>query len=564
MSIDPPRPTGDGTRAGDLTRPETAPEQETPGPIFTSLSPDSSRLVTKPAVLQANLFYMNETALARVDLHCHSTASQVSRLGVQRAVGLPECATPPQEVYELAKRRGMDFVTITDHDTIDGVLQIADRPDVFISEELTAHFRGEPQAVHVLCYGITPGRPRVAAGPQRRRRGMRRVHERARDRLRARTPLLHRRRAADRAPPPAPGRHVRDLGDPQRRARARAQPARRDLRQHPQRHRHRRQRRPRRRRHRPHLHRDPARAHPGRAARAPARRTHHRARRAGQRRQVGARRDRARRAHARQRSDGGAPTPSGGAPDPRTVLTMAERLLREGDARHGAAGNDLTPADARQPAARLAGRGRARRARRARPHRLHAGRALQPRRSAPPRLSRPRAQAARRRRVDRPRRRRPQEHARGERQRLVGKRVRDRRHRCAGRRDVGLRGLHRRDPLRAGRRLPRQREGQARLRARASSHASRSWPTGSAARTASRARSRRSASAASRASRSRSSAPTPTSTAGSPRSPRSTCPSTPGCASACPPCRPPSRRSPRAPSTRSTSARPDPSASPAR
>src|SRR5262249_12599518 len=65
-----------------------------------------------------------------------------------------ECATPPEEVYELAKRRGMDFVTITDHDTIDGVLQIADRPDVFISEELTAHFRGEPQAVHVLCYGI--------------------------------------------------------------------------------------------------------------------------------------------------------------------------------------------------------------------------------------------------------------------------------------------------------------------------------------------------------------------------------------------------------------------------
>jgi glycosyltransferase involved in cell wall biosynthesis/predicted metal-dependent phosphoesterase TrpH len=92
----------------------------------------------------------------RVDMHCHSTASQVSKLGVQRALGLPECATPPEEVYELAKRRGMDFVTITDHDTIDGVLSIADRPDVFVSEELTAHFRGEPQAVHVLCYGITP------------------------------------------------------------------------------------------------------------------------------------------------------------------------------------------------------------------------------------------------------------------------------------------------------------------------------------------------------------------------------------------------------------------------
>jgi glycosyltransferase involved in cell wall biosynthesis/predicted metal-dependent phosphoesterase TrpH len=91
---------------------------------------------------------------SRADMHCHSTASQAAKLGIQRSVGLPECATPPSEVYELAKRRGMDFVTITDHDTIDGCLEIADRPEVFISEELTTWFAGEPQAVHVLCYGI--------------------------------------------------------------------------------------------------------------------------------------------------------------------------------------------------------------------------------------------------------------------------------------------------------------------------------------------------------------------------------------------------------------------------
>jgi glycosyltransferase involved in cell wall biosynthesis/predicted metal-dependent phosphoesterase TrpH len=96
------------------------------------------------------------TATVRADLHVHSTASQVSKLGVQRALGLPECATPPHEVYELAKRRGMDFVTITDHDTITGALQLLDRPDAFVSEELTAGFAGEPQQVHVLVYGITP------------------------------------------------------------------------------------------------------------------------------------------------------------------------------------------------------------------------------------------------------------------------------------------------------------------------------------------------------------------------------------------------------------------------
>src|SRR5262245_17855881 len=99
---------------------------------------------------------MNPISTSRVDLHCHSTASEISKLGIQRSLGLPECATPPQEVHELAKRRGMDFVTITDHDTIDGCLEIADRGDFFISEELTAWFAGEPQAVHLLCLGITP------------------------------------------------------------------------------------------------------------------------------------------------------------------------------------------------------------------------------------------------------------------------------------------------------------------------------------------------------------------------------------------------------------------------
>ena len=99
----------------------------------------------------------DRSSLSRADLHVHSKASQESRLGVQRALGLPECATPPEEAYELAKRRGMDFVTLTDHDTIAGALLLADRhDDAFVSEELTTWFRGEPQAVHVLCLGITP------------------------------------------------------------------------------------------------------------------------------------------------------------------------------------------------------------------------------------------------------------------------------------------------------------------------------------------------------------------------------------------------------------------------
>ncbi len=93
---------------------------------------------------------------SRVDMHCHSTASVLSKLGVQTSLGLPECATPPEDVLELATRRGMDFVTLTDHDTIAGGQQIADDPRVFLSEEATLGFKGEAQQVHVLVYDITP------------------------------------------------------------------------------------------------------------------------------------------------------------------------------------------------------------------------------------------------------------------------------------------------------------------------------------------------------------------------------------------------------------------------
>ncbi len=99
---------------------------------------------------------MTSPKTSRVDLHCHSTASVIAKLGVQTSLGLPECATPPQDVLELATRRGMDFVTLTDHDTIAGAEEIADDPRVFLSEELTVAFKGEPQHVHVLCYDITP------------------------------------------------------------------------------------------------------------------------------------------------------------------------------------------------------------------------------------------------------------------------------------------------------------------------------------------------------------------------------------------------------------------------
>jgi hypothetical protein len=111
----------------------------------------------------------------------------------------------------------MDFVTITDHDTIDGALELqrAGYDDVFLSEELTAWFRASSRRARPRLRHHAR-RPRLAAGPQPRRRGLRRVPARAGDHHRARPPLLRGRGAADPAPPPPPGRALPGLGGPQR------------------------------------------------------------------------------------------------------------------------------------------------------------------------------------------------------------------------------------------------------------------------------------------------------------------------------------------------------------
>ena len=431
----------------------------------------------------ASMTTKSETKTAtRADLHCHSTASQVSKLGVQRALGLPECATPPEEVYALAKRRGMDFVTITDHDTIDGVLEIADRPDVFVSEELTARFRGEPQAVHVLCFGITPDDHEWLQAHAGDVEVVAELPARARDRLRARAPVLRGRGAAD-------GRATA-AGSPSSSTSGRSAtaPARREL-------------------NRPaaiyvethggtgvggsddHAGVDigrtwtetPAAATPARVPRATCAPAASSARgEQGSRRQVGARGDGARRARARPRRRRRA------RPTRAAVLRMVERVMAEGDARARRDRRRPRPRGRARAAARLAGRDRPRPARRA-----SCSRCCSPTASRTPSWSAARAAAtsascaARSARVARRR-------GGAARRRLGARPPRELFDACVAA-----------DPLRAGAAVPRPREGASwpardgePLRVALS-------PTASARCTASRARSTRSASAACPASRSR-------------------------------------------------------------
>jgi len=93
--------------------------------------------------------------LKKADLHIHSKYSDQPAEWLLRQIGAPESFTDPDFLYQSAKKRGMDFVTITDHNTIKGVLEIVHHPDVFISVEATAWFPENGCAIHVLCYDIS-------------------------------------------------------------------------------------------------------------------------------------------------------------------------------------------------------------------------------------------------------------------------------------------------------------------------------------------------------------------------------------------------------------------------
>ena len=60
---------------------------------FTKWSLNVSAFFTVAAACRPILLFMNENS--RVDMHVHSTASELSKLGVQRSLSLPECATEP-------------------------------------------------------------------------------------------------------------------------------------------------------------------------------------------------------------------------------------------------------------------------------------------------------------------------------------------------------------------------------------------------------------------------------------------------------------------------------------
>ncbi len=92
---------------------------------------------------------------ARADLHVHSKHSNQPSEWFLRQFRAPESYTEPLEIYRLCRERGMDFVTLSDHDSIDGALEIAHLPGTFLSCEVTVEFPEDGCEIHCLVAGIT-------------------------------------------------------------------------------------------------------------------------------------------------------------------------------------------------------------------------------------------------------------------------------------------------------------------------------------------------------------------------------------------------------------------------
>lgn len=91
----------------------------------------------------------------KADLHVHSSHSNKPTYWAMRKFNVPESYTSPRYLYRTARERGMNFVTITDHNAITGALEIGHLPGTFISSEITAHFPENNCKVHVVVLNIT-------------------------------------------------------------------------------------------------------------------------------------------------------------------------------------------------------------------------------------------------------------------------------------------------------------------------------------------------------------------------------------------------------------------------
>ncbi|MBN1984643.1 MAG: glycosyltransferase [Chitinivibrionales bacterium] len=95
--------------------------------------------------------------MSQADLHVHSIHSGRPSEWFLQKIGSRESYNEPEFVYSSAKKRGMEFVTITDHNTMEGVQRLLENHphDVFSGVEVTTYFPQDQCKIHVLVWGLS-------------------------------------------------------------------------------------------------------------------------------------------------------------------------------------------------------------------------------------------------------------------------------------------------------------------------------------------------------------------------------------------------------------------------
>jgi len=97
--------------------------------------------------------------MVKVDCHVHSEYSKYIALTTPLLTifGAKECYNKLEDIYRIAKskERGMDYVAITDHDTIEGALILNDKyPDIIVGEEFEVKVNTGGHLVHLVALDI--------------------------------------------------------------------------------------------------------------------------------------------------------------------------------------------------------------------------------------------------------------------------------------------------------------------------------------------------------------------------------------------------------------------------
>ncbi|HKQ98512.1 MAG TPA: hypothetical protein VJV75_11600 [Candidatus Polarisedimenticolia bacterium] len=99
---------------------------------------------------------MTVAPLRKVDLHVHTAFSDFRHL---KALRSRDSFNDPVQVYDRCRALGCDYVAITDHDTIDGALDLlSKRPElestIIVGEEVETFFPETGQWAHVNVLGV--------------------------------------------------------------------------------------------------------------------------------------------------------------------------------------------------------------------------------------------------------------------------------------------------------------------------------------------------------------------------------------------------------------------------